>query len=244
MRLVVSGMIGEPGEPFLHVGEAVAHVGVSSQTLRRWDRDGRLSAVRRPGNDYRYYRRQADLSRALAESRNAASPQEGSRTRSAGLRTAQSVTYCAIAAGVKKAPRAFHKVAVSTGAVTPGVSPMVSDQTVNRRAARQHPPSSAGVHRGATRSGTWRARRPQRVRCGARRPRRGNRMATVRERASTSVGRSRARLPKRSTADGRTHHGHEVARAHRHRDRHIVPRIRSDRVHRPRDAHFVRHADR
>uniref|UniRef100_UPI003F58073E DEAD/DEAH box helicase n=1 Tax=Mycolicibacterium obuense TaxID=1807 RepID=UPI003F58073E len=47
-------------DDFLLVGEAARYVGVSAQTLRRWDRDGTLSAVRRPGSDYRYYRR-ADL---------------------------------------------------------------------------------------------------------------------------------------------------------------------------------------
>lgn len=45
---------------YIQVGEAAAYVGVSTQTLRRWDREGRLTAVRRPGSRYRYYRR-ADL---------------------------------------------------------------------------------------------------------------------------------------------------------------------------------------
>lgn len=45
---------------FIQVGEAAAYVGVSPQTLRRWDREGRLNAVRRPGSKYRFYRR-ADL---------------------------------------------------------------------------------------------------------------------------------------------------------------------------------------
>jgi DNA repair protein RadD len=45
---------------FLRVGEAAEYLGVSAQTLRRWDAEGRLSAVRRPGSNYRYYRR-ADL---------------------------------------------------------------------------------------------------------------------------------------------------------------------------------------
>ncbi len=49
-----------PDENFLKVAEAASYVGVSAQTLRRWDRDGTLSAVRRPGSNYRYYR-QADL---------------------------------------------------------------------------------------------------------------------------------------------------------------------------------------
>jgi DNA repair protein RadD len=47
-------------DDFLRIGDAAAYVGVSAQTLRRWDTEGRLAAVRRPGNSYRYYRR-ADL---------------------------------------------------------------------------------------------------------------------------------------------------------------------------------------
>jgi excisionase family DNA binding protein len=45
------------GEDYLQVSEAADYVGVSAQTLRRWDRDGRLTAVRRPGSSYRHYRR-------------------------------------------------------------------------------------------------------------------------------------------------------------------------------------------
>jgi excisionase family DNA binding protein len=48
------------GVEFLRIGEAAGYVGVSTQTLRRWDAEGRLEAVRQPGNSYRYYRR-ADL---------------------------------------------------------------------------------------------------------------------------------------------------------------------------------------
>ena len=48
------------GPDFLTVTDAAAYVGTSAQTLRRWDREGRLRAVRHPGNGYRYYRR-ADL---------------------------------------------------------------------------------------------------------------------------------------------------------------------------------------
>ena len=47
-------------DEYLRVAEAAQYVGLSAQTLRRWDRDGTLTAVRRPGSDYRYYRR-ADL---------------------------------------------------------------------------------------------------------------------------------------------------------------------------------------
>jgi len=49
-----------PDEDFLKVAEAAAYLGMSAQTLRRWDRDGTLPALRRPGSDYRFYRR-ADL---------------------------------------------------------------------------------------------------------------------------------------------------------------------------------------
>ncbi|ORB77959.1 DEAD/DEAH box helicase family protein [Mycobacterium timonense] len=47
-------------EEYLRVAEAAAYLGVSPQTLRRWDRDGTLKALRRPGSEYRYYQR-ADL---------------------------------------------------------------------------------------------------------------------------------------------------------------------------------------
>jgi len=62
----------EDAEPeFLQVSEAADFIGVSAQTLRRWDRDGRLTAVRRPGNSYRYYRR-SDLEPFRLEYRRAA----------------------------------------------------------------------------------------------------------------------------------------------------------------------------
>jgi len=41
----------------MRVAAAAEYVGVSAQTLRRWDRDGTLPAVRRPGSKHRYYRR-------------------------------------------------------------------------------------------------------------------------------------------------------------------------------------------
>ena len=52
-------MVEDPSE-FLTVGGAAEYLGVSPQTLRRWDAAGKLKAVRRPGSEYRYYRR-ADL---------------------------------------------------------------------------------------------------------------------------------------------------------------------------------------
>lgn len=55
-----AGMVDEAPPEFLRIGDAAAYVGVSPQTLRRWDAEGRLAAVRQPGNSYRHYRR-ADL---------------------------------------------------------------------------------------------------------------------------------------------------------------------------------------
>lgn len=42
---------------YLTIQEAARYVGVSAQTLRRWDSEGKLKSVRHPGNDYRYYKR-------------------------------------------------------------------------------------------------------------------------------------------------------------------------------------------
>lgn len=54
----------------MRVAAAAEYVGVSAQTLRRWDRDGRLPAVKRPGSNHRYYR-QADLEEFRLEYRRA-----------------------------------------------------------------------------------------------------------------------------------------------------------------------------
>jgi excisionase family DNA binding protein len=45
---------------FLTVQDAAAYIGVSAQTLRRWDASGKLRSVRHPASGYRHYRR-ADL---------------------------------------------------------------------------------------------------------------------------------------------------------------------------------------
>jgi DNA repair protein RadD len=55
---------------FMRVAAAAEYVGVSPQTLRRWDRDGTLPAVKRPGSAHRYYRR-ADLEEFRLEYRRA-----------------------------------------------------------------------------------------------------------------------------------------------------------------------------
>jgi DNA repair protein RadD len=44
---------------FLALADAAAYVGVSKDTLRRWDSSGKLKPVRRPGSGYRFYARSA-----------------------------------------------------------------------------------------------------------------------------------------------------------------------------------------
>lgn len=60
----------ETDDDFLRIAAAADYVGISPQTLRRWDRDGRLLAVRRPGSSHRYYRR-TDLEEFRLEYRRA-----------------------------------------------------------------------------------------------------------------------------------------------------------------------------
>lgn len=44
------------------IGEVAEKLGVTTETLRRWDRDGKVSAKRNPVNNYRYYtEKQVDL---------------------------------------------------------------------------------------------------------------------------------------------------------------------------------------
>lgn len=52
------------------VSEAAEFLGVSSGTLRNWDREGKLKAERNPVNRYRMYRR-SDLQRLLDERKEA-----------------------------------------------------------------------------------------------------------------------------------------------------------------------------
>ena len=42
---------------YLSLSEASELIGKSKETLRRWDRDGRLNAVREPISNYRVYRK-------------------------------------------------------------------------------------------------------------------------------------------------------------------------------------------
>lgn len=49
---------------YLKIGEAAAYLGVHTDTLRRWDRAGKLKARRHPANRFRLYLR-SDLDRFL-----------------------------------------------------------------------------------------------------------------------------------------------------------------------------------
>lgn len=51
---------------FMTVGLAAEFLGVSPSTLRNWDRDGKLRAIRHPVNGYRLYRK-ADLRRLVEQ---------------------------------------------------------------------------------------------------------------------------------------------------------------------------------
>ena len=50
---------------YLTVSEAASFLGVSSGTLRNWDREGKLIAIRHPLNGYRLYEK-GSLERLLA----------------------------------------------------------------------------------------------------------------------------------------------------------------------------------
>ena len=43
---------------YLTLSEASELIGKSKETLRRWDREGKLSAVREPMSNYRVYKRE------------------------------------------------------------------------------------------------------------------------------------------------------------------------------------------
>jgi excisionase family DNA binding protein len=51
-------------DEFLTVTKAAILLGVSPSTLRNWDKEGKLKAVRHPMNSYRLYR-QSDLEKLM-----------------------------------------------------------------------------------------------------------------------------------------------------------------------------------
>ncbi|WP_442509350.1 MerR family transcriptional regulator [Novipirellula sp. SH528] len=60
----VKSMVGKL-DGLLRVGEAAEYLSVTSETLRNWDKSGRLVPTRHPVTGYRYYRRE-DLDAFLA----------------------------------------------------------------------------------------------------------------------------------------------------------------------------------
>jgi len=52
-------MSHDDASDFVTLADAAAYIGVSKDTLRRWDSSGKLKPVRRPGSGYRFYARSA-----------------------------------------------------------------------------------------------------------------------------------------------------------------------------------------
>ena len=63
-------------DDYLKIKEAAALVGVSSSTLRNWEKQGKLKAHRNPHNSYRLYKK-ADLEALLLEISNSAGVDNG-----------------------------------------------------------------------------------------------------------------------------------------------------------------------
>ena len=61
---IVSFMAIRNLKDFLTVGKAAKMVGVSTSTLRNWDRAGKLKAVKQPISGYRLYKK-SDLQKFL-----------------------------------------------------------------------------------------------------------------------------------------------------------------------------------
>ena len=60
---------------YLQIKAAAALLGVAPNTLRNWDRTGKIQVYRHPVNNYRLYKR-ADLQRLLASIELTATPPE------------------------------------------------------------------------------------------------------------------------------------------------------------------------
>jgi len=69
-------------QDYLTIHEAAKVLGVSTSTLRTWDRAGKLTAIRNPMNRYRLYRRE-DLETFLARLAQADVPVQSARRRRA-----------------------------------------------------------------------------------------------------------------------------------------------------------------
>lgn len=53
-------------EGMMRVGEAAEYLGVCTETLRNWDKSGKLVSTRHPVNGYRYYSR-SNLDKLIAQ---------------------------------------------------------------------------------------------------------------------------------------------------------------------------------
>ena len=60
---------------YLQIKAAAALLGVAPNTLRNWDRTGKIQVYRHPVNNYRLYKK-ADLQRLLASIELTATPSE------------------------------------------------------------------------------------------------------------------------------------------------------------------------
>ena len=69
-------------QDYLTIHEAAKLLGVSTSTLRAWDRAGKLTAIRNPMNRYRLYRRE-DLEAFLVRLAKADAPARSARRRRA-----------------------------------------------------------------------------------------------------------------------------------------------------------------
>lgn len=61
---------------YLRVSEAAEYLGVSPNTLRNWERAGKIVAHRHPVNDYRLFRRE-DLDALLKQAQKPQPPKKG-----------------------------------------------------------------------------------------------------------------------------------------------------------------------
>ena len=139
---------------YLRIQEAARSLGVSEQTLRNWDRSGKLKAQRHPINGYRLYRA-ADLHEFL-KNFESESPEAGAMQLPLGLamhsgRQAGSSDYAAM-------PDAHWSAAVG---LDPKHRPQRWDapSSTVRRDWRKYPKRRTSLTRRARRTGDCRPRR-------------------------------------------------------------------------------------
>jgi len=52
--------LSSPAEPWINTANACKYLGISTPTLRRWIRDGKIKPKRTPTGEYRYRRSELD----------------------------------------------------------------------------------------------------------------------------------------------------------------------------------------